>query len=61
MMRCMLCGKERPDEELRGRVCRACADSVRREASGAKRKEKQASDRALRAEGQSPETSGDSG
>ena len=54
MSRCLLCGKERPDEELKGRVCRACADAVRREASGAKLREKRASDRALRASGEKP-------
>lgn len=55
MPRCLLCGKQHPDEELRGRVCRACADSVRREASGAKLREKRASDRALQASGEAPE------
>ncbi len=55
MARCLLCGKERPDEALRGRICRACSDAVQREASGAKRREKQASDRALRGSGQPPE------
>jgi len=54
MPRCLICGKEREDAELRGRICRACADGVRREAAGAKHAEKRDADRAIEASGQTP-------
>ena len=54
MGRCIICGNEREERELKGRICRACSESVRHEASGEKLKEKKAADRALRASGQAP-------
>jgi hypothetical protein len=54
MPRCMICGKEREEAELSGRICRSCQDTVRREAQGEKHHEKRDADRALRASGQSP-------
>jgi hypothetical protein len=54
MQRCMVCGKEKEERELSGRICRPCADSVRRESAGQKLHEKQAADRATRASGQAP-------
>ena len=55
MARCMICAKERSDQEVRGGICRACAESVRREAAGAKLREKRAAERAIRASGREPE------
>jgi len=54
MGRCMICGNERTEHELKGRVCRSCSESVRREATGEKLKEKKAADRAIRSDGQVP-------
>jgi hypothetical protein len=54
MGRCMICGKEREERELKGRICRTCSESVRREARGEKLKEKKAADRAIRSTGQAP-------
>jgi hypothetical protein len=54
MGRCMICGNEREERELKGRICRTCSASVRREASGEKLKEKKAADRTIRASGQAP-------
>ncbi len=54
MQRCLVCGKEKEERELNGRICRPCADSVRRDAAGQKLHEKQAADRAIRATGQAP-------
>jgi hypothetical protein len=53
----MICGKQRPEPELSGRICRACAQEVRRDATEKKVREKRASDRALRASGQPREPS----
>lgn len=50
----MLCAKERSVEEMTGSICRACSDAVRREATGAKRREKREADQALRSRGQEP-------
>ena len=54
MGRCMICGNEREERELKGRICRSCNESVRREATGEKPKEKKAADRALRSAGEAP-------
>ena len=54
MGRCMICGNEREERELKGRICRICSESVRREATGEKLKEKKAADRAIRSTGQEP-------
>jgi hypothetical protein len=54
MERCMICGQERETQELKGRICRTCRESVRREAAGEKLSEKKAADRAIRASGQVP-------
>ncbi|HME70061.1 MAG TPA: hypothetical protein VKM54_09370 [Myxococcota bacterium] len=54
MGRCMICGNEREERELKGRICRTCSESVRREATGEKLKEKKAADRAIRSDGQAP-------
>ncbi|HBZ72721.1 MAG TPA: hypothetical protein DEP35_24495 [Deltaproteobacteria bacterium] len=54
MGRCIICGNEREDRELKGRVCHTCSESVRREATGEKWKEKKAADRAIRSTGQVP-------
>lgn len=58
MPRCMICAKDRPDEEVSGGICRACSDAVRREAAGDKRRERQSSDKALRSHGQEPKRPG---
>jgi hypothetical protein len=50
----MMCGNEREESELKGRICRTCSESVRREARGEKLKEKKAADRAIRSAGQTP-------
>ena len=50
----MLCGREYEEHELKRRVCRSCSESVRREATGGKLKEKKAADRAIRSSGQVP-------
>jgi len=54
MKRCMICGAEREDREITGRICRSCSEGVRREATGGKLKEKKAADRTIRADGQAP-------
>jgi len=54
MGRCIICGKEREERELKGRICRTCSESVHREATGEKVKEKKAGDRAIRSSGQVP-------
>ncbi len=54
MGRCMICGNEREESELKGRICRTCNDSVRREVTGERLKEKKAADRAIRSTGQAP-------
>jgi hypothetical protein len=50
----MICAKERADEDVSGGICRACADEVRRDAAGGKRREKRSAERALRVHGQKP-------
>ena len=54
MGRCMICGNERAEPDLKGRICRTCNESIRREATGEKLKEKKAADRAIRSDGQAP-------
>jgi len=55
MPRCMLCGKERPESELSGRICRPCSEGVKREAVAGRVREKREADRAARQTGQPPE------
>ena len=52
MGRCMLCGKQYEEHELKSKICRSCNESVRREATGGKLKEKKAADREIRSSGQ---------
>jgi hypothetical protein len=48
----MLCGKQYEEHELKSKICRSCNESVRREATGGKLKEKKAADREIRSSGQ---------
>jgi hypothetical protein len=47
--KCMVCGK--PAKDLRGGICEACRDKIRREAMGEQARESQSAERELRRQG----------
>jgi hypothetical protein len=50
----MICGKEKPESDLSGRICRPCAEGVKSEAAGAQVRGKRDADKAVRQTGQTP-------